>query len=85
MPIFSESLEQSVQRALAIAGAGHHEYATLEHLLLALTDDADANTAILWLSRSIFSSNLPMSCCISVSLHGEIYKIEPLVGPTNEV
>ena len=42
MPIFSESLEQSVQRALAIAGAGHHEYATLEHLLLALTDDADA-------------------------------------------
>jgi ATP-dependent Clp protease ATP-binding subunit ClpA len=42
MPIFSEGLEQSVQRALAIAGAGHHEYATLEHLLLALTDDADA-------------------------------------------
>ena len=46
MPIFSESLEQSLQRALAIAGAGHHEYATLEHLLLALTDDADA-TAVL--------------------------------------
>jgi ATP-dependent Clp protease ATP-binding subunit ClpA len=42
MPIFSETLEQSLQRALAIASAGHHEYATLEHLLLALTDDADA-------------------------------------------
>lgn len=42
MPIFSERLEQSLQRAHTIAGAGHHEYATLEHLLLALTDDADA-------------------------------------------
>jgi ATP-dependent Clp protease adapter protein ClpS len=42
MPIFSESLEQSLQRALTIASARHHEYATLEHLLLALTDDADA-------------------------------------------
>jgi ATP-dependent Clp protease ATP-binding subunit ClpA len=42
MPISSERLEQSLQRAHTIAGAGHHEYATLEHLLLALTDDADA-------------------------------------------
>ena len=42
MPIFSERLEQSLQRAHTIAGAGHHECATLEHLLLALTDDADA-------------------------------------------
>ena len=42
MPAFSESLEQSLQRALAIAGARHREHATLEHLLLALTDDAAA-------------------------------------------
>jgi ATP-dependent Clp protease adapter protein ClpS len=42
MPTFSESLELSLQRAIAIAGAGHHEYTTLEHLLLALTDDAEA-------------------------------------------
>lgn len=31
-----------MQRAVAIAGTGQHEYATLEHLLLALTDDAQA-------------------------------------------
>lgn len=42
MPTFSESLAQSLQRAFAIAAAGHHEYTTLEHLLLALTDDTEA-------------------------------------------
>src|SRR3990172_3342780 len=42
MPSFSRSLEQSLHRALAIANERHHEYATLEHLLLALLDDQDA-------------------------------------------
>src|ERR1700684_2645697 len=42
MPYFSRNLEQSLHRALAVANERHHEYATLEHLLLSLTDDADA-------------------------------------------
>ena len=42
MPGFSNSLEKSLHRALAHAGERRHEYATLEHLLLALTEDADA-------------------------------------------
>jgi len=42
MPTFSRSLEQSLHRALALANDRHHEYATLEHLLLALLDDQDA-------------------------------------------
>ncbi|MGA2126966.1 MAG: AAA family ATPase, partial [Xanthobacteraceae bacterium] len=42
MPTFSRSLEQSLHRALALASERHHEYATLEHLLLALIDDQDA-------------------------------------------
>lgn len=42
MPSFSRSLEQALHRALAIAGERRHEYATLEHLLLALVDDQDA-------------------------------------------
>ncbi len=37
MPTFSRSLEQSLHRALALANERHHEYATLEHLLLALS------------------------------------------------
>jgi hypothetical protein len=42
MPTFSRGLEQSLRRALALANERHHEYATLEHLLLALVDDQDA-------------------------------------------
>jgi ATP-dependent Clp protease ATP-binding subunit ClpA len=42
MPTFSRGLEQSLHRALALANERHHEYATLEHLLLALIDDQDA-------------------------------------------
>ena len=42
MPSFSRSLEQSLHRALALANERRHEYATLEHLLLALVEDQDA-------------------------------------------
>src|SRR3989441_549741 len=42
MPTFSRNLEQSLHRALALANERHHEYAPLEHLLLALIDDQDA-------------------------------------------
>ncbi len=42
MPTFSRSLEQSLHRALALANERHHEYATLEHLLLSLLEDQDA-------------------------------------------
>ena len=42
MPTFSRSLEQALHRALALANERSHEYATLEHLLLALIDDKDA-------------------------------------------
>ena len=46
MPSFSRSLEQSLHRALAHANERHHEYATLEHLLLALLDDQDASAVM---------------------------------------
>ncbi|WP_312530992.1 ATP-dependent Clp protease ATP-binding subunit ClpA [Paracoccus sp. (in: a-proteobacteria)] len=42
MPSFSTSLEQAIHAALALANDHHHELATLEHLLLALTDEPDA-------------------------------------------
>ncbi len=40
--MLSRNLEQSLHRALAYAHARHHEYVTLEHLLLALIEDQDA-------------------------------------------
>src|SRR6202453_4300132 len=42
MPSLSRSLEQALHHAIKLASDRHHEYATLEHLLLALIDDADA-------------------------------------------
>jgi hypothetical protein len=42
-PVFSAELESTLHRALACAGQRKHEYTTLEHLLLALIDDADAS------------------------------------------
>ena len=42
MPTFSPSLEKALHQALTLANERHHEYATLEHLLLALIEDADA-------------------------------------------
>ncbi|MGC2394215.1 MAG: ATP-dependent Clp protease ATP-binding subunit ClpA, partial [Methylovirgula sp.] len=42
MPSFSRNLEQTLHRALAVANERHHEYATLEHLLLSLTEDSDS-------------------------------------------
>ena len=42
MPSFAQNLEKTLHAALADAAERRHEYATLEHLLLALTDDEDA-------------------------------------------
>ncbi|MEX1662832.1 ATP-dependent Clp protease ATP-binding subunit ClpA [Thioclava sp. 15-R06ZXC-3] len=42
MPSFSNTLEQAIHGALALANTRRHELATLEHLLLALIDEPDA-------------------------------------------
>jgi ATP-dependent Clp protease ATP-binding subunit ClpA len=43
MPSFAPALETTLHKALTHASGRRHEYATLEHLLLALTDDADSS------------------------------------------
>jgi len=42
LPSFSRNLEETLHRAVALATGRKHEYATLEHLLMSLTDDEDA-------------------------------------------
>ena len=42
MPSFAQTLERTLHNALGNASERRHEYATLEHLLLALIDDEDA-------------------------------------------
>ncbi|RYG12141.1 MAG: ATP-dependent Clp protease ATP-binding subunit ClpA, partial [Caulobacteraceae bacterium] len=46
MPSFSRNLEETLHRAVAYANQRKHEYATLEHLLLALIDDEDAASVL---------------------------------------
>ena len=43
MPSFAAALETTLHNALSHASDRHHEYATLEHLLLALIDDEHAS------------------------------------------
>src|SRR5690606_27612241 len=45
--MLSSELEKTLHRALALANARGHEFATLEHLLLSLMDDADALPVLL--------------------------------------
>jgi len=46
VPSFSTTLEQAIHAALALANARRHEFATLEHLLLALVDEPDASRVL---------------------------------------
>ncbi len=46
VPSFSADLEDSLHRALGYANERGHEFATLEHLLLSLVDDGDANAVM---------------------------------------
>jgi ATP-dependent Clp protease ATP-binding subunit ClpA len=45
-PAISVELELTLNRALSLANERYHEYATLEHLLLALTNDAVASAVM---------------------------------------
>ncbi|MDA9194345.1 AAA family ATPase, partial [Alphaproteobacteria bacterium] len=40
--MLSRELEETLRRAMSTAASSSHEFATLEHLLLALTEDSDA-------------------------------------------
>jgi ATP-dependent Clp protease ATP-binding subunit ClpA len=47
MPSFAESLEKTLHNALKYASERDHEYAALEHLLLALVDDEHASEVMM--------------------------------------
>jgi ATP-dependent Clp protease adapter protein ClpS len=77
MPTFSRSLDQSLHRASALANGRPCEYATLEHLLLALIDDQDA--AAVMRACNVDLDNLRR--CLTTYLDSEV---ENLVSDGNE-
>jgi ATPases with chaperone activity, ATP-binding subunit len=42
MATFTKTLEKAISQAFKIASEKNHQYVTLEHLLLSLTDEPDA-------------------------------------------
>ena len=46
MATFTKSLEQAISKAFKIATEKKHQYVTLEHLLLALTEESDASNVM---------------------------------------
>ena len=44
--MLSRELEDTLRRAMSNAASRSHEFATLEHLLVALTDDVDAREVL---------------------------------------
>ena len=51
--MLSKNLENSLHRALSIAQEMQNEYATLEHLMLALLDDEDARHVLMGCGANI--------------------------------
>jgi len=72
--MLSRNLEQSLHRALSLASERHHEYATLEHLLLSLTEDMDAIAVLRACNVSVEKLRADLTDFLDTSL-------SELVGP----
>ncbi|HWA80783.1 MAG TPA: ATP-dependent Clp protease ATP-binding subunit ClpA [Acetobacteraceae bacterium] len=68
--MLSRNLEQTLHRALSLASERHHEYATLEHLLLGLVDDTDAATVLRACGVDLDKLRQDLTECLDKDLSG---------------
>ncbi len=68
--MLSKTLEHTLRQALTLATERKHEYATLEHLLLALTEDADAIAVLKACSVDIDRLRRELGTYVDVELRG---------------
>ena len=80
MPSFARELEQTLHNALAEAANRKHEYATLEHLLLALTDDDHA--AQVMTACGVEISELQEAVAVYLDNELEALRIEGATDPS---
>ncbi|NNC72463.1 MAG: ATP-dependent Clp protease ATP-binding subunit ClpA [Sphingomonadaceae bacterium] len=80
MPSFARELEQTLHNALAEAANRKHEYATLEHLLLALTDDDHA--AQVMTACGVEISELQEAVAVYLDNELEALKIDGTTDPS---
>jgi len=76
VPSFSNTLEQAIHSALALANARRHELATLEHLLLALIDEPDAAKVMLACSVDLSELRQTLSEFIDDDLNTLVTDVE---------
>lgn len=81
--MLSRNLEQTLHRALAIAGDKHHEYATLEHLLLALVRDPDAMAVLRSCGIDLDDLSAALTTYIENDLSGLVNEAVEESKPTN--
>jgi ATP-dependent Clp protease ATP-binding subunit ClpA len=82
VPSFSKSLEAALHRALEYANERNHEYATLEHLLLALIDDRDASAVMRACNVEIDALRRRVSDYLDQELTGLVVKGHTEASPT---
>jgi ATP-dependent Clp protease ATP-binding subunit ClpA len=82
LPSFSRNLEETLHRAVALATARKHEYATLEHLLLSLTDDEDAAAVMTACDVDLVTLKTALVNYIDVELKSLIVTDEENAKPT---
>ena len=80
MPSFARDLEQTLHNALSAASSRRHEYATLEHLLLALIDDTHASRVMA--ACGVQTSELKEAVVHYLDNELEALKIEGETDPT---
>jgi hypothetical protein len=78
----SPSLEQSLHRAIGLATERHHEYATLEHLLLSLTEDQDAASVFLACNVKTEQLRKELTDFIDIKLERLLATVPGAIKPT---
>ncbi|MFL2770510.1 MAG: ATP-dependent Clp protease ATP-binding subunit ClpA [Rhodospirillaceae bacterium] len=74
--MLSQNLEKTLHHALALAAERNHEFATLEHLLLALCEDQDAVAVI----RACNVEVEELSKALLIFVEDELTELKSLVG-----
>ncbi len=80
MPSFASALETTLHKALEAASSRRHEYATLEHLLLALVDDEHASKVMS--SCGVELSELKNTVAHYLDTELEALKVEQATDPS---
>lgn len=81
--MLSRNLEQTLHRALSCANTRRHEFATLEHLLLSLTDDQDAIAVLRACGVKLDKLKRDLTHYVDTELHNLVHAAVEEAKPTS--